>query len=207
MGFSVAGARDVNGDGKDDLTWTFTFNDKFFRVLYLANPSGAGFLKISLGVDSDIFPTDSLFHDQKALLGDVNHDGKADLIWTFDYGDELGRILYLSSRLGTSFDRTGPKVLAAPTGVTASTHVDPDARAVDVNRDGQSDIVYSYYDPTKNLFGWVTFLAAGDASGFVEAGSGTFGVAESQQNPDYHYADVTGDGAGDLVWTYRGPTL
>lgn len=193
---------DVNGDGKDDLVWTFTFQDNFVQKVYLASPSGGDFDEISVQLDDQIFPNDQLYSSQQAQLADVNADGKADLVWTYNYSNDLGRVLYLSSVAGTSFVKASSD-LGTPAGVTPDNHVAPRVALADLNGDGNLDLAYNYHDAVTLQFGYVWYLADGDGQGFTESISGTEPILSDYENFDYHYADASGDGVADLVWTYN----
>jgi len=193
---------DVNGDGKADLIWTFTFQDNLVQVLYLANANGTGFDKTSLQIDKDIFPTDTLYRDQKMLMGDVNADGKADLVWTYNYNNKLGRVVYLASAMGTSFVKKS-STLDNATALTPDTHLFNESRLADLNGDGRQDLVYTYTDST--TFGYQTYLSAVNGEGFIDGPSQEFSGAANSTYENQHYllGDTNADGKTDLVWAYN----
>lgn len=188
---------DVNGDGKADLLWTFSYQSTLYRVLYLANSNGSGFAKISVGSDS----FDTADSDHQLQLGDVNGDGKADLVWTYNDNTKLTRNVYLASRLGTSFTK---KNSDTDNTLTVSGHASPQARLTDLNGDGRQDLVYSYIENT--TFGWVSYLADMDGEGFTRDSDGSRSTEAGSDNHEYRFGDITGDGKADLVWTYNTST-
>ncbi|MCG8589048.1 MAG: FG-GAP-like repeat-containing protein, partial [Proteobacteria bacterium] len=188
--------------GKGDLVWTFTINDKFVQIVYLATPAGGDFDVVSTQLDDQIFPNQALYSEQRAHLADVNADGKADLLWTYNYTNDLGRVLYLSSVEGTSFVNVA-RELDTPSGVDPNNHVAPRVRLTDLNGDGNLDLAYNYHDPNQLQFGSIWYLADGDGQGFTESISVSEGTQVDYENFEYHYADVSGDGNADLVWTYN----
>lgn len=188
---------DVNGDGKDDLVWTFSYQTKMYRTLHLANANGSGFTKISLG--GDTFNTADSNHQM--LLGDVNGDRKADLIWVRHNNNNLLRTVYLASRLGTSFINKGT---AIDTGLFVTTHESPSAQLTDINSDGRADLVYTYHDGSD--FAWVSYLTNMNGEGFTRHSDGSKYTNTGTLNHEYRFADVSGDGKPDLVHSYNTST-
>lgn len=188
---------DVNGDGKSDLVWLFTFQNKFYRVLYLANAGGTGFTKISLQEDSYATPYTNIQY----VLGDINSDGKSDLVWTYNNQNKLGRTVYLASRLGTSFVEKSENTGVVVGGFNPNNHISPRSQLTDINGDDKLDWVYSYIE--NGDFGWITNLANLDGEDFTQIDSGSRTGPTGSDNHEYRFADVTGDGKSDLVWTYN----
>jgi len=185
---------DVNGDGKSDLVWMFTYQSKLYRVLYLANANGDGFTEISL--QDDTF--NSNWQDNQYLLGDVNGDGKSDIIHAYKTGDNNGRTVYLASAAGTSHIK---KDSVTPNeGVSA--HTDRRFSIADLNGDGKSDLIYTYNNGV--IFGWKNYTANMDGEGFtLQESNETTDSDPTHQNHAYQLGDVNADGKTDLVWTYN----
>lgn len=184
---------DVNGDQKTDLVLSFTYLDKVYRILYLANPAGDGFVKVSQQDDDFELNT----QDHKVLLGDVNSDGKADLVWTYIENNRLVRKIYLASRMGTSFVE---KLTETDRAINTYYHEDKQVQLSDINGDGRQDLIYTYIDG--NSFEWRSYLADinGEAFSYHESGSHlAFSGSAANQ---YNFGDITGDGKADLVWSY-----
>lgn len=188
---------DVNGDSKSDVVWTFSYQNQFYRLLYLANASGSGFTKISLGAD-DFLLTSS---DHSVQLGDINGDRKADLVWTYNNGNQLTRTVYLASRLGTSFNK---KTTQTDTNLSLSNHRFQQSRLSDINGDGRQDLIYTYTDNA--TFGWVTYLSTMNGEGFTRQSTGSKALSAGTFNHEYRFADMSGDGKPDLIWTYNTAT-
>lgn len=188
---------DVNGDGKADIVWTFAYQNKFYRTVYLANVAGGGFTKISLQSDS----FSSADTDHQVQLADVNGDGKADLVWTYNDNNYLTRKVYWSSRLGTSFEL---KSTDTDTSLVVAGHQYPQSRLADVNGDGRQDLVYSYIQNT--TFGYVTYLSNLAGTSFSRHQASTKSISSGTANHEYRFADVSGDGKADLVWSYNTST-
>jgi len=185
---------DVNGDGKSDLVWMFTYQSTLYRVVYLANANGDGFTEISL--QDDTF--NNTWQDNQYLLGDVNGDGKADIVHTYKTGDNNGRTVYLASAAGTSHIK---KDSVSPNEGVAN-HSHRRFSIVDLNGDGRSDLIYTYNNGV--IFGWKNYTANMDGEGFtLQESNETTDSDPTHQNHAYQLGDVNADGKTDLVWTYN----
>lgn len=193
---------DVNGDGKSDLLWTFTYQKAFYRVLYLANQDGAGFTKTSLQKDTTLFSSDAEHSDIRISLDDINGDRKSDLIYVYRDSNSLGRVLYLAGALGNTFERQGHTVDSSPGSGVASSHSNTSVQLSDLNGDGKKDLIYTY---TNNAsFGWVAYIANSAGNAFPTIREGVLNDASSNESDhQYFFADFTADGKGDLLWTYK----
>ncbi|PWW67108.1 RHS repeat-associated core domain-containing protein [Actinokineospora spheciospongiae] len=177
---------DINGDGRTDMLELYPSWSSYERHTWLSN--GTGFTLASNGVDGIGLSTDTRF-----LTGDVNGDGKSDLIEIFPNGFSWGRRLYLSD--GTGFVRQ-------PATGNSAGRFSADSRffAMDVDGDGRSDVVELY---TCGLFPVhlcrATSLSTG--TGFALASSNETGIGSGADHL-VHPADVNGDGRQDLVELY-----
>ena len=88
---------DVNGDGRSDLIWTYRHVNDLGRVVYLANSSGNGFTFASSDLETGFNASTIPDADQTYFTGDVNGDGKADLVWIARYLDDLYYLTYLAN--------------------------------------------------------------------------------------------------------------
>ena len=190
---------DVNGDTKDDIVWLFTFNDAVYRTLFLANGAGNGFYRVS--VQRDDFEGSALetVNNHQAHLGDINGDNKADLIFTYEGENALKRRVYRSSELGTSFEKIEENI---DTQLSPDTYSESHTSLADLNGDGHTDLLYTYVKNTN--FGWVSYIANLDGSGFTRV------LEETTPNPsayaeNIHHltGDINADGKTDLLWAYN----
>lgn len=148
-GWSVAGARDVNEDGVDDLVVGAPYNDaggsQAGRAYVLFGPLTEGEMSLA---DADVKLTGEAEEDYAgwsvASARDVNNDGTFDLIVGAPYNDAIG------SNAGASYILYGPlsegdaSLADADVKLTGETEGDLagiSVAASDLNNDGYSDVV------------------------------------------------------------------
>ena len=173
--WNLAGAGDFNGDGKTDLVY-FNAGLNLPEVQFLNGtaPAGGGILSFN--------PFGSDF--QIAGVGDVNGDGKADLVW-HRAGDGVTEVQFLA---GTT--SVGGGVIAN------NAFQSPDWQVVavgDFNNDGKADLVYH------NTGLGLTEIQL--LNGLTPIGGGV--VAPAFSLPEWQVAgvgDFNGDGSNDLVF-------
>ncbi len=203
-GFSVAGAGDVNGDGRDDLLILskssrnvqiiFGDSDPFASSLHLDQLNGRnGFTILNNELPKEV-----------AMVGDVNGDGLDDLALTgirgtfLIYGQQGGfpatlNLENLDPRDGLKFQDIGGSVAGG-----------------DVNNDGISDLIIgdtwkevdgkNYAGIAAVIFGSPTGLTndiskLDGSNGFIIAGSESF----NQLGTVVKTGDVDGDGIEDVI--------
>ena len=176
---------DVNGDGKTDIIQTFDSGGRLGIIVYQSN--GTGYV--------NTFGTGDAGQGSGALAfltGDVNGDGKTDIIQTFNSGGRLGIIVYQSngtgyvSTFGTGDAGQGSGALAFLTG--------------DVNGDGKTDLIQTF--DSGGRLGILVYQSNG--TGYVS----TFGTGDAGQGSGalaYLTGDVNGDGRTDLLQPWAAP--
>jgi RHS repeat-associated protein len=182
---------DINGDGKTDMLELYPGWTTYERHTWLSD--GTSFTLASNGVDGIGLNADTHF-----LTGDVNGDGKQDLIEMYPNGFTWGRHVWLSN--GTGFDRS-------PEAGSSSGLISAGSRfyAMDVNGDGKTDVVeLSNCGIFPVNLCRATSLSTG--TGFTLASSNVAGIGASSGNVVYP-ADVNGDGKQDLVELYSAGIL
>ena len=201
FGHSVSDAGDVNGDGTPDLIVGTPFDDD--------NGIHTGSARVLSGSDGSVLhifngndPANGLGVSVSGA-GDINHDGKADLIvgaWRDDNGDNRGNARVLSGSDGS--------VLYNFIGDTTGDNFgDSVSDAGDVNGDGTPDLIVGTKDDDNNGIssGNARVLSGSDGSvlyNFDGDNAGDrFGVSVSGAG------DVNGDGRADLIVGASGGAL
>jgi hypothetical protein len=179
---------DFNGDGRDDLI--FTWDHYGENKLYLGT-AGGGFTSAGSPIDSRAING----HPDHTLVGDFNGDGRDDLIFTWDYyGDNK---LFLGTA-GGGFTSAGSPI------DSRAINGSPDHTLVgDFNGDGRDDLMFTWdhYGENKLYYG----TAGG---GFTSQGQ-TIEASAINGYPDKTLTgDFNGDGRADLLfgWSYSGDT-
>ena len=206
MGFSVATAGDVNGDGFSDVivgAWGYDNGqtDEGRALVYHGSPTG---LSLASNWTAESNLAGALFGWSVATAGDVNADGFADVIvgaWSYDGGetDEGRAFVYHGSPSGLSLT---PEWTAESdqTNAQFGTRV---ATAGDVNGDGFADVIVGapFFDNDLSYEGRA-FVYHGSVSGLSISPNWT---AEGNQtgvqfgNTLATAGDVNGDGFADVI--------
>lgn len=136
LGYGAAG--DINGDGKQDLVIAYTGN----AYCYASGSSPSGYA-VLLGDGAGGFTSSTFTSFGSAVglsrLADMNGDGQLDLVLVdLNYGTY--NVSVLQGNGDGTFDVAHPHVAFH----NASYRVN-DARAVDVDGDGQQDLLMTYY--------------------------------------------------------------
>ncbi|MCX8019315.1 MAG: FG-GAP-like repeat-containing protein [Chitinophagaceae bacterium] len=205
LGFAVASAGDVNGDGMSDVVvggdgFTNGQTDEGAAFVYHGTTSGINTLEADT-LESN--QSESYFGISVNTAGDVNGDGYDDVIagaWLYDNGetDEGAAFIYHGSISGIN---TSPALMIesnqAGAGFGSSV-----SSAGDVNGDGYSDIIVGafLYSNPENQEGRV-YVYHGSASGVNSTPAATM---ESNQNGAWFgfvssAGDINGDGYSDVI--------
>ena len=169
---------DVTGDGKADIVATEKQPDGYYR--YMLGVSG-GSTTFTWGFTS----LSGMSQPQKLALGDINNDGKGDIVAVENEAGGKARYIYATSS-GSNFN--SPKV-SNLIGMTPPTKI----AVGDVNKDGRADIVGA--EPEGN--GRYRYML-GSSSGSSFAWTATSMVSMGEPFR-MSVADVTGDGKADVV--------
>ncbi len=219
MGFSVAGAGDVNNDGYDDVVVGAPFYDsgqidEGEAYVFLGGPGGIG--NGSLGHAATILQSDQIsanLGSSVAGAGDTNGDGYDDVIVTaplYDSGqtDEGAAFVFLGGPTGIASG--GPSNASAVLqSDQAGDHLGSCAAgAGDVNNDGYDDVIVAapFYtlSPTAN---GAAFVFHGGPGG---VGNGSPSNADATLQSDQFFiqsgysvagaGDTNGDGYDDVIF-------
>ena len=205
LGYSVATAGDVNGDGYTDvIVGAFGYSNgqtgEGRALVYLG--SGAG-PSTSAAWTAESDQAGAAFGFSVATAGDVNGDGYSDVIVGAPYYDngqtDEGRaFLYLGSGAGLSTNAAW----TAESDQASAVFGVPVATAGDVNGDGYGDVIIAApsYDNGQTDEGRA-FLYLGSGAGLSSSAAWT---AESDQNgaqfgSSAATGDVDGDGFSDVI--------
>ncbi len=166
-------AADLNGDGKLDLIFSDYGTNGNSGAIYVSLNNGAGVFQAPVQVFSGTYPAFG--------IGDVNGDGKLDLVASADVQDGNAVLSWLAGN--------GNGTFKTPVVITTSGASDNAVLVQDFNGDGHADIVLAHQD------GNATFLA-GNGDGTFSAETGLLAGAE----PSFLLsADFNGDGKPDLL--------
>jgi hypothetical protein len=171
-------AGDITGDGKVDLAVLRVKDDTYAQdALIVLNNNGTGAFSVSA--------QHTLPYAYGVDIADLNGDGRADVVTNL--GSAAG--VHLSQANGTLAARVD-----YPVAISISGDV---ARVGDVNGDGKPDVVAFAQD--------ATYIRLSQMNVLLNAGSGTFGAAQSSSSVDIAVpssmalADINGDGTLDVV--------
>ena len=190
LGRSVSSAGDVNGDGRADLIVGASFDDN--------NGAGSGSARVFSGLDGSILYTfegdveGDVFGYSVSSAGDVNGDGRADLIvgaWNVNSGRRIGSARVLSGLDGSILYNFQGRGAGDHFGWSVSS-------AGDVNGDGRADMIVGALGASgrsgsarvlSGLDGSVLYDFEGDELG------GDFGFSVSD------LGDINGDRLSDFI--------
>jgi uncharacterized protein (TIGR03437 family) len=166
-------AADLNGDGQLDLVFSDYGTNGNGGTIYVSLNNGAGVFQAPVQVFSGTYPAFG--------VGDLNGDGKLDLVASADLDDGNAVLSWLAGNGNGTFQ--------APVTIVTSDASDNAVLVQDFNGDGHADIVLAHQD------GNATFLA-GNGNGTFSAETGLLAGAE----PSFLLsADFNGDGKPDLL--------
>jgi VCBS repeat protein len=212
--WKLVGTGDLNGDGFADLVWQNTSDGRV--AVWVMH----GTMLLTFGVVNYI-PVASQWHIRG--VGDVNGDGRADLVWQHDTG-------LLAVWLMDGFNVTAGSMLSVPSVADTNWVI---AGAGDVNGDGTADLVWqnkasgalgvwylngatvmatkSLSIPTAPDLNW-KIHGVGDVNGDAKAdllwlneSTGEVGVWYLDGNVVTGYSFLSIPKVGDLTWTMVGP--
>lgn len=170
---------DVNGDGKTDIIQPWSNNGTMAILTYLSN--GRGYYRAwgsaNMGEGA---PTLGL------LTGDVNGDGKTDIIQPWNNNGRMALIVYRSNGKGyyTSWGSSNMKQGSGTLGLLTA----------DVNGDGKTDII----QPWNNNGRLALIVYKSDGRGYYNSW-GSSNMNNGCDTLGLKVADINGDGKDDLI--------
>jgi hypothetical protein len=224
LGFSVAGAGDVNGDGYADViagAWEYDAGqtDEGAAFVFLGSASGIADSNPATAhtqLESD--QVEAYLGNSVSGAGDVNGDGYADVIvgaYLYDAGqtDEGAALVFLGSASGIADGNPSTTHAQLESDQINAFLGNSVAGAGDVNGDGYADVIVGAwgYDAGESDEG-TAFVFLGSASGIADGNPSTaHAQLESDQvdailgNSVSGAGDVNGDGYADVIvgaWAY-----
>ncbi len=209
LGYSVASAGDVNGDGYADVVigvWQYD-NGQTNEGRALAYHGSAAGLTVAAAWSAEINHAISYFGVSVASAGDVNGDGYSDVVIGADNYEQRGRAYVFH---GGASGLSNTPAWIGDTFMLGGYYGTSVSSAGDVNGDGYSDVVIG--SPTYgNASGFVgrAYVYYGSASGLSTNPSGFSTIpawtAQGDQGSGYFgnsvssAGDVNGDGYGDVL--------
>jgi Secretion system C-terminal sorting domain/FG-GAP repeat/FG-GAP-like repeat len=212
FGFSVAGARDVNGDGYCDVIIGAYQYDDGANVdegrSYVYHGSATGISASPSNTQDDANQAGACFGVAVSSAGDVNGDGYSDVIigvYLYDDGantDEGRAYIYHGSATGLvatpSNTQDDSNQGFANFGISVGT-------AGDVNGDGYSDVIIgaAQFDDGANMNEGRAYIYYGSSTGLAASPSSTIDDANQANtllaNSASSAGDVNGDGYSDII--------
>ncbi|HEX6430029.1 MAG TPA: FG-GAP-like repeat-containing protein, partial [Niastella sp.] len=206
MGFSVASAGDVNGDGYSDVmvganSYDNGQTDEGAAFVYHGSPTG---ISITAAAMAESNRANTNFGYSIASAGDVNGDGYSDVIvgaYLYDNGENNEGAAFIYHGSATGISTTAAAVIegnqvGAQMGISV-------AGAGDINGDGYSDVIVgaNLYDNGQTDEG-AAFVYYGSATGINITIVTTLESNQATAYAGYAVAsagDVNGDGYSDVI--------
>ncbi len=205
LGYSVAGAGDVNGDGYDDVIVGAPFydNGNFYEGAAFIYFGGAGAFDVSADAVLESHQTYAKLGSSVSGAGDVNGDGYADVIVIFTYlangGTEKGAAAVYFGSAG-AFDTTADAVLKSD---QIGGGIGRVAGAGDVNGDGYDDVIVGLpEDDSGEERGGAAMIYLGGSGPFDTTADALITCNRFHANFGRSVAgagDVNGDGYADVI--------
>jgi hypothetical protein len=195
---------DVDGDGKADLVWNSPGDINIGATVYVGFSQGNG--KFQLSASQQLYLVRGGWSGYTpALIGDVNGDGKADLVWNY-LGSDINRI-YVGLSQGNNKPYPNFQVQTSQDHPVRGGWSGYQLLIGDVNGDGKADLVWN------SLSGDINRIYVGLSQAKPDSYS-TFEFLPAQDHPvrggwsgyQLLIGDVNGDGKADLVWNSLGDT-
>jgi hypothetical protein len=183
---------DVNGDGKTDLIFIFQHSNGSGLNIRTKLSDGDGTYRNVTQVLGD----GAGVHQYPTLAGDVNGDGKTDLIFIFQHSNGSG--LNIRTKLSNG-DGTYRNVTQA-LGDGAGVHQYP-TLAGDVNGDGKTDLIFIFQHLNGSGLNIRTKLSNGD--GTYTNITQVFGDGAGIHQYPTLTGDVNGDGKTDVIFIFQ----
>lgn len=178
---------DVNGDGKTDLIFIFNSSNGGLTVRTKMSNGNGTFTEYQ-----NILGDGNGVHEYPTLTGDVNNDGKTDLIFIFNSTND-GLVIRTKMSNGDGTYTEYQNILGDGSGV----HKYPTLTG-DVNGDGKTDLIFVGQNWSGNGLNVRTKMSNGDGT-YAEYAQ-VIGDGNGVHNFPTLIGDVNGDNKADLVF-------
>lgn len=187
------------GTQRDDIIWNYTSCCSAPNSVFLALSDGDGTLTFN--------PWQGFLHGwegYQSRVGDIDGDGRADLVWAKTLGATFSIHRALGQGSGAFELRSGSQGYSRDTGLFGDSG-DVPVHMGDFNGDGRDDLLFNLLDAGNALK-----VALGGSSGdfaFTPAAQPHSATGEDWTQYQVRVLDVTGEGLDDVVWVRPTPTL
>ncbi|MBM4365498.1 MAG: VCBS repeat-containing protein, partial [Deltaproteobacteria bacterium] len=187
LGWSVAGAGDVNGDGYDDVIVGAPYYSSYTGRAYVYHGSSSG---LSYTASTTITGGSTSYYLGYAVdgAGDVNGDGYDDIIvGAYYYGSGYGAA-YIHHGSSSGISSSASRTITGSSGYRLGQSV---AGAGDVNGDGYDDVIIGA--PGYSTYTGRAYVHHGSSSGIASSSTTTLTGSST-----YYYLGYDVDGAGNV---------
>lgn len=198
---------DINGDGRDDIVWSWSSGATFNRAVWLANTSGGFAVAPSSSTTSESGNSALTGIVEHTMMGDVNGDGIPDLIIFWHEPPNVHKVVWLGKPDGTFPATASSHEIEPGFSQPFNWYASPRVFLTDVNADGRMDLSWTWT--------WSASNAGPGRSVWVSKGNGTFGNRVSlneetipnfnstfcNQRVQFISLDINGDNRSDLLLT------
>jgi hypothetical protein len=188
---------DINNDGRADVVYAFYNDWAAQKGLELRS-------KVSKG-DGTWDSKAQTFRDGPGVLkgpfriGDINHDGRADVVYSFynDWAAQKGLELRSKISKGDGTWASKAQTFTDGAGVLKGRFL-----MGDINGDGNADVVYAFYNDWAARKGLELRSKISRGDGTWASKAQTFGDGRGVLDGPFLIGDVNGDGSADVVYTF-----
>jgi len=192
---------DINGDGRDDLVCPYNYGSSSTATwIQLASSSGfSDWAQWSTRTPQGSF---SLSNCEPLHIGDINGDGRDDLVCPYDYGSS-STATWIQLASSSGFSDWTQWSTRTPQGSFSLSNCEP-LHIGDINGDGRDDLICPYDYGSSSTATWIQLASSSGFSDWTQWSTRTPQGSFSLSNCEpLHIGDINGDGRDDLVCPYH----